>query len=341
MSEGCLDDGALLDAAEGRRPLDAIAYAHLARCSDCRRTLAAVARGRGDTIRDDRPDEDDEPGWDELGQGVVVGGRYELESFLGSGGMGVVWKARRIDDGALLALKIAQSADAELARRFEREANVLTALRHPHIVQVLEALPATGTRGPVLVQELLHGESFDRQLARLRVLALGETARTIAAVASALRTAHARGIVHRDLKPSNVFVTDEGRIVVLDFGIAKLLPEWGKHTKLTRTGAVVGTPRYMAPEQVFGETADARADVWALGAMLFHALAGRAPIDTDRLGDVMKTIQSGALPDLAALAPALPPDVLGLVRAALTIDRQRRLHDVGAFETVLARWITS
>lgn len=340
MSAVCLDDELLLDVAEGRRPMHTAAEAHLAVCSECRRTFAAIARGRGSTIRDTSPPEDDEPGWDELGQGVVVGRRYELDSFLGAGGMGVVWRARRVTDGAVVALKIARGADPELCRRFEREATVLAALQHPHIVRVFEILAAhPDTRGPVIVQELLRGESLEMRLARVRRMRLDEACRMTIAVASALGTAHARGIVHRDLKPANVFLTTDGRVVVLDFGMAKLLPEWGTHTKLTRTGAVVGSPRYMAPEQVFGETADARADVWALGALLFRTLAGRVPVEADGIGEILKALQRGAIPDLAAFAPTLPADVLALTHAALTVDRQKRFHDVARFEAVLSRYV--
>lgn len=338
MSGACIDDVVLLDIAEGRRPLGATAEAHLAVCSECRRTFAAVARGGGATLRDPTLLDGEEPGWDELGQGVVVGGRYMLESFLGRGGMGVVWRARRMDDGRAVAVKIARSADPSLCRRFEREAAILAGLRHPHVVRVFEALAATEARGTVIVQELLHGETLEARLERTRTLTLGETACVVVAVASALRASHARGIVHRDLKPANVFLAEGERVVVLDFGIAKLLPEWGAHTKITRTGTVVGTPRYVAPEQIYGEPADARADVWSLGALLFRALAGRTPVEADGLGEILRALQRGLVADLGQLVPSLPFDVVALSRAALTIDRQRRFHEVARFEAVLGRY---
>jgi eukaryotic-like serine/threonine-protein kinase len=342
----CLDDDTLLDVAEGRRGMDAEAERHLAACADCRRLIAAIARGAGATLEDTSAScdvvssPDGEPAWDELGQGVVVGGCYRLEAFLGAGGMGVVWRARRTDDGVQVALKTTRGCEPALDVRFEREARVLTALQHPHIVRVLETLPPTGTRGPVIVQELLEGESLEVKLARVRALPLAEACRTMIPIASAVRAAHDRGIVHRDLKPANVFLTVHGRVVVLDFGIAKLLPSWGTHTKLTRTGAVVGSPRYMAPEQLFGEAADARADVWALGAMLFRFLSGRGPVEADSVGETMKALAVGAIGDMGELVSGLPDDVLGLARAALTVDRQRRLADVGSFERVLARYAT-
>jgi serine/threonine-protein kinase len=141
--------------------------------------------------------------------------------------------------------------------------------------------------------------------------------------------------VHRDLKPQNVLL--EGpRVVVLDFGIAKLLPAWGEHSRLTRTGAVLGTPRYMAPEQVFGEPdVDARADVWALGAMLFRMLAARAPIEAGSLGEMMRALNGPGVPELANLVPGIPAEVAALVRASLSIPREQRPVDVRRFEQVL------
>src|ERR1700722_17572274 len=121
----CLDDEVLLDLAEGRRSLDAALQTHLAACEDCRRVLAAAARGGGTTLRAGSfEDPHTEPAWDELGEGVVVAARYVLERFVGAGGMGVVWSARRTEDGAEVALKIARSTDDETIRRFEREARI-------------------------------------------------------------------------------------------------------------------------------------------------------------------------------------------------------------------------
>ena len=336
----CLDDEVLLDVAEGRRALDVATEEHLAVCSECRRVLAAAARGAGRTLREEGPGpEGGEPSWDELGQEVVVAGRYVLQRFLGAGGMGVVWAARRLDDGAPVALKIARSTDAELRRRFEREARIAATLEHPNIARILDVVPATETRGPCLVQELISGESLEVRLVREGTLPLRDAARVLVPIASAVTAAHARGIVHRDLKPQNVLLAT-GRVVVLDFGIAKLLPLWGAHTKLTRTGAVLGTPRYMAPEQVFGEPdVDARADVWALGALLFRALAGRAPVEGTTLGHVTKELLRGAVMDLAVAAPGLPQEVLELVRAALVVPRARRFAGVAHFGEVLAPWM--
>jgi serine/threonine-protein kinase len=336
----CLDDELILDLAERRRPMDGASQAHLASCAECRRVFAAVARGAGDTLREGTQGDDpaSEPAWSELGQGVVVDRRYELEAFLGAGGMGIVWRARRLDDGTPVALKIARAMDADLWKRLEREAQVAAALSHPNIARTLDVLPATAERGPVIVYELLEGETLASRLAREHVLPFGEGYRVLVDVALALEAAHARGVVHRDLKPQNVFLAGP-RVVVLDFGLAKLTSEWGAHSRLTRTGAVLGSPRYMAPEQIFAEEiVDARADVWALAAVLMTVFTGRAPIEASSAGEAMKALRRGDVADLGALLPAAPEELLGLARAALKVDRRERLASVTPLRDVLSRF---
>ena len=343
---GCLDDERLLDLAEGRGALDPAAEGHLAACDECRRVLGAAARGRGGTSFGGEAGHAGavvagEPSWDELGIGVVVAGRYRLERFLGAGGMGVVWGARRTDDGAAVALKVARSTDRDLCRRVEREARIASRLEHPNVVRTHDVLLATESRGACLVLEWLAGETLEARLAREGTLPLAQAARIAGCIVAALAFAHARGVVHRDLKPQNVFLS-RARVVVLDFGVAKLLPAWGAHSKLTRTGAVVGTPRYMAPEQIFGEPdVDARADVWALAAILFRMLAGRAPVSGATLGEIAKGLRQGEVQELASFAHEVPRDVLDLVRGGL-LPRERRLADLARFHAVLAahsvRW---
>jgi serine/threonine-protein kinase len=277
-----------------------------------------------------------EPSWDELGAGVLVAGRYELTRFLGAGGMGVVWAARIHPTGGEVALKIARTVDPDLARRFEREAQITSALGHPNIVRTFGVVAATDSRGPCLVQELLRGESLEVRLAPERALPLGEAARVILAVVDALESAHAQGVVHRDLKPQNVFL-EGARVVVLDFGIAKILSEWGPHSRLTRTGAILGTPHYMAPEQIDGEpNVDARADVWALGALVFRMLAGRNAVPGRTLGEVTRALRAGHVDELGSVVPALPDDVIAVVRQALVCDRAARLAQVRAFRFAFA-----
>ncbi len=336
MTPDCLSDDRVLDIASGRRAFDRTSQAHLATCTECRRLLAAAARGNASRDAAVIAPDVDEPAYDELGSGVVVAGRFELERFLGAGAMGVVWAAKPLAGGSRVALKVARSADPELGRRLARESLVTQTLDHPNIVRSIDFLPATATRGACLVLPLLDGEPLEAFLARRGALDLAEAARLLLPIADALGAAHSRGVIHRDLKPQNVFLT-EGRVMVLDFGIAKLLPAWGIHSRLTQSGAVLGTPSYMAPEQLFGEPdVDACADLWALGAILFRMLAGRAPVRGDTVGQVLAALRAGTVDDLGSLVPTLPRDILALTRNALKMRRTERLGDATAFARVLA-----
>jgi serine/threonine-protein kinase len=154
--------------------------------------------------------------------------------------------------------------------------------------------------------------------------------RILRAIAEGIAAAHGRGVIHRDLKPQNIFLAKE-RVTVLDFGIAHVFSERGEPPKLTHTGAVLGTPRYMAPEQLLGEPVDARADVWALGAILLRALVGRTPIEARSLGEAMKVLRRGWALDVASWGAGLPQELVSLVRSTLVLRKGERLADVGAF----------
>ncbi|MBK7397009.1 MAG: serine/threonine protein kinase [Myxococcales bacterium] len=197
----------------------------------------------------------------------IIAERYRLERVLGQGGMGVVWAARDLRSEERVALKFLKAGEGGEAgiRRFVREARAAMALSHPNIVHV-HTLTADRHGSPVMVMDLLEGESLATRLRRVRRLEVSTLAGILVQIVSAVGAAHAAGIVHRDLKPDNVFLVGEPPSVrVLDFGIAKLTAREGDaaaSTALTNTGAMLGTPFYMAPEQVFGERdLDHRADV--------------------------------------------------------------------------------
>ncbi len=287
----------------------------------------------------------------ELGEGLVVAGRYRLEQKLGEGGMGEVWAARDLEEPGPLrvALKFLKGevGPTEL-RRFRREARAAMAVKHPNVVRIHGVLDWQGL--PVMVMDLLDGESLGDRLARAgEVLPLEELAALLLPIISAVGTAHAMGIVHRDLKPDNVFLqrNDDGTATpkVLDFGIAKLSAQEGEAAStgaLTRTGAMLGTPYYMAPEQAFGERdVDSRADVWAIGVILYHALTGKRPVDGENLGQLMKVLMSGDIPRIDEVAPGLPVDVRELVGKMLTTDRARRCQSLTDAYVVLSRYTTS
>jgi serine/threonine protein kinase len=201
--------------------------------------------------------------------------------------MGVVWAATHTVTRRQVAIKLPrQSVLPEVRRRFLREAQVVSAIEHPNVVRVHDAFELEdGT--PIIVMDLLEGETLGALLERKRILPLSEVASVLLPVISAVGTAHEYGVVHRDLKPDNVFLSESGGqtiVKVLDFGIAKLEAPEGEHQGTT-TGWALGTPCYMAPEQGLGEKdIDHRVDVWAIGVMLYEALSGARPIEGDNVG---------------------------------------------------------
>ena len=223
-----------------------------------------------------------------LSPGSILG-PYRVEALLGAGGMGEVYKAhdtRLKRDVAIKVLPPGVSADPDRLARFEREAHAAAALNHPNICAVFDIGMHDGA--PFIVSELLEGETL-RQVCAAGPLTLRRALEYAVPIARGLAAAHGKGIVHRDLKPENVFITTEGRVKILDFGLAKLMtaladePHLATRDPLTEVGIVLGTIGYMSPEQVRGLPADSRSDIFSFGTVLFEMLAGRPPFrgDTD------------------------------------------------------------
>ena len=289
----------------------------------------------------------------QLAQGQVIAERYRLERLLGEGGMGAVWSAVHLVTRKPVALKFIKELDdakaPQVRRRFLREARAASAVRHPNVVQVHDILELEDG-SPVMVMDLLDGEALAARLARDVRLSLGDTARIMVPVISAVGTAHAAGVVHRDLKPDNIFLAHapDGSaetkidVKVLDFGIAKFTSaELDAQTAggLTQTGAMLGTPYYMSPEQAFGENdIDHRADVWALGVILYECLAGQRPVEGDNVGQIIKVIVTGAMVPLEKAMPSLPRDVTDLVARMLVHKRDERLSDLREAATLLKKY---
>jgi WD40 repeat protein len=287
-----------------------------------------------------------------LAAGVRLG-PYEILDLVGAGGMGEVYRAVDPRLGREVAVKVLPEevgSDPERLARFEREARAVAALNHPNILTVFDVgLPrptdTTSTAAaPYVVTELLEGETL-RELVSRRTPTQRQVLSFALQVAHGLDAAHAKGIVHRDLKPENVFVTTDGRVKLLDFGLAKVVDRRAadsvEPTASSPTGAgqMVGTVGYMSPEQVRGLAVDARTDVFSLGVVLYELLAGRHPYRRDTAVGTLTAILDATPPDLVSLGRGVPPVVSGIVRRCLEKEREERYpsaHDVGvALEAVL------
>jgi tetratricopeptide (TPR) repeat protein len=240
-------------------------------------------------------------------------GPYAIEGVLGQGGMGTVLRARA-PDGAPIALKIVRSSltTRDALDRFEREARIRIA--HPNVVAVLDA-GADHEGSPYIALELLDGRTLAERLRDEGTLSAAEILEIGIQACAGLEAAHRFGVIHRDLKPSNIFCCRDGVVKLLDFGVASLRDA---ETRLTETGHVLGTLYYLAPEQAEGSARlDARTDVWALGAVLFEALAGRPPFrEESALATVVATMLA-ELPSLRALRPDVPPALESVIVRAL------------------------
>src|SRR5579862_9577745 len=240
----------------------------------------------------------------QLAEGLVVANRFRLGQMLGRGGMGSVWRAMHLGLDVPCAVKFIEGELASLPEaqaRFEREAKAAAQLRSPHVVQILDHGVWLGT--PYIAMELLDGEDFGKRLQRVGRMSPNDVLRIVGQVCRALTKAHSVGIVHRDLKPDNIFlVPDDDREIakVLDFGIAKATGSGGIDGSNTKTGAMLGTPYYMSPEQAQGiKAVDARSDLWSLAVIVFQALTGRLPFESEALGDLLVRIIVAPVPRAA------------------------------------------
>lgn len=270
----------------------------------------------------------------QLSPGSLFGNRFEIERAAGSGGMGTVYRAIDRYDSSVVALKILHLGQNDSDERFEREAELLAQLRHPGIVShVAHGRTLTGQR--FLAMEWLEGQDLGQRLAR-GPLPLRDCLLLLAQIADALAIAHARGVIHRDIKPANLFLVngDTARVKILDFGIARRAET---AQGLTRTGMVVGTPEYMAPEQARGSRdLTVAADMFSLGCVLYECLTGTPPFVADHVAAVLVRILFEEPPALEERRPGLPAPVMHLVEQLLRKDRDRRLPDAIALRSELA-----
>jgi serine/threonine-protein kinase len=274
------------------------------------------------------------PAYEEPPVDGLVAGKYEIVRLIGRGGMGSVWEARHASLGTSFAIKFIDSeyaASTEARARFDTEARAAATIQSKHAIQIFDH-GVTENGRPYIVMEMLTGEPLDRRVDRVRRVSLPDIARILQQVCRALQRAHDAGIIHRDLKPENIFLVrspddDDEVAKVLDFGIAKIKPPPGSApvTSSTKTGAVMGTPYYMSPEQARGlRTVDHRSDLWSLGVIAFKCVTGTLPFEGEAVGDLLVKICTSPIPAPSQYDPTLPASFDAWFMRALEREPARR-----------------
>jgi tetratricopeptide (TPR) repeat protein len=256
----------------------------------------------------------------------VIGSRFVITGTIGQGGMGEVYRGQDLETGETVAIKLLKpdiiESDPSLIERFTREGEALRRLNHPNIVKMLAMLEEDNMH--YIVMEYVSGGSLQDLLDRQPQLPVERVLSIALELADALTRAHHLKIIHRDLKPANVLLAEDGTPRLTDFGVARL----GERTRVTVTGSVIGTYYYLSPEACMGEDLDQRTDIWSFGVMLYEMLAGRRPFDEEHSAAILIAILNNPVPDLAALRPDAPPDLVDLIYRMLEKDRDQRIPSI-------------
>jgi serine/threonine-protein kinase len=258
-------------------------------------------------------------------------GRYRLIEKIGRGAMGEVYRAEDSGTGLLVALKVMASAfadDPELVERFRREALSASQLDHPNITRVHDF--GEDGRQIYMAMELLEGEDLKELIEKGVSGGLEEKLAIMEQAGAGMAFVHARGLVHRDLKPGNIHVQPDGLVKIMDFGLVRV-----GDSNMTATGMVLGSPSYMSPEQIRGEKADARSDVFALGVVCYELLASRRAFGGKGLTQIMMSIINGEPEPLSTAAPEIPAPVAWIVERCLRKAPDRRYQDAGELHAAL------
>lgn len=274
--------------------------------------------------------------------GRTLDGKYLVIRRLGEGGMGAVYEARDVRSERLVAIKVISSArsmtDPVILSRFKREALAASSVDAEHTVRVLDFGVDETDGDPFMVMELLRGEDLESLVLRSTPIDPDPALRIAAQVCVALDRAHQAHVVHRDIKPANIFLAEAGGeliVKILDFGIAKLMTDptdATEATRLTRTGALIGSPRYMSPEQAQGlKGIDERTDLWSLGVVMYELLSGRTPYrGLETVGQLIAAICKSAPPPVEQFAPWISPEIAAIVHRLLRVDPNERFPSAKA-----------
>jgi|CXWL01.1.fsa_nt_gi serine/threonine protein kinase len=263
----------------------------------------------------------------------LIDARWVILHVLGKGGMGTVYRARDSQTSQEVALKLLaaeQMADKEVVTRFEREARLMQKLEHPNLVQVLHVGTHDGV--PYFVMRYVHGSTVSTLITEKHKFTLSEALPILKQVAAALSHVHQKSIVHRDVKPANIYVTEKGEVTLLDFGVAK-----ERSSGTTRTGALIGTPRYMAPELILGKKADPKADLYSLGLVAYEMLTGQHPFPGDADVAVMMAQINTPAPDPRTRVPELAPHIAEALLHCLAKEPADRFESAEAFIKALEK----
>jgi serine/threonine-protein kinase len=274
----------------------------------------------------------------------MLAGKYRLESLLGEGGMGSVWRAFNVQLEVPVAIKLLRTGDnaQELGERLRIEARAAAKLVHPSIVRMFDIGEAP-SGDPFIVMELLSGESLSDRLARGPLSAV-EALKLLLPIAEALSLAHSRGVVHRDLKPDNIFICKEGDALqpkLLDFGIAKVTSGASSHLgNLTQSGTLLGSPDYMSPEQAYGsDDVDHRSDLWSFCVVLYEAMAGKTPFSGPNYRALLRSIVEDLPEPLTTVAP-VTAELWALLERGMMKARAQRPASIFELGRELAAWLS-
>src|SRR3974390_3256103 len=271
-----------------------------------------------------------------LEPGTVVGQRYEILAMLGQGGMGAVYKARDRELDRLVALKVIRpelTTNPEILKRFKQELILARQVTHRYVIRIFDLGQAEGLK--FIPMEFLEGQDLRAELKKRGKFSPEDAARIILQISRALEVAHGEGVVHRDLKPQNIMLDANGRAYVMDFGIARSAYLPG----MTQTGALIGTPEYMSPEQGKGEQLDERSDLFSLGVIFYELLAGISPYYSETpLATLWRRMQEKAKP-LVEVDPTIPKEISDIVAKLLEIEPADRFSNAGELAWRLESWL--